>query len=72
MWFGLPNARTTRFSARPRWIGTARRSYGWEDCALSLSILEASDKGKIIIDFLSADFCVTELQVSRFTLNPAL
>src|SRR5271157_348979 len=55
-WFGLPNARTTRFSAQPRWIGTARRSHGWEDCALSLSILDASDKYKIVIDFLSADF----------------
>src|SRR5208282_5669702 len=57
-WCGSTSARTTRFSAKPRSIGTARRSHGWVDCAWRLSILDASDKSNIVTEFLSAEIGV--------------
>src|SRR5208282_3638120 len=61
-WCGSTSARTTRFSAKPRSIGTARRSHGWVDCAWRLSILDASDKSNIVTEFLSAEIGVQHSQ----------
>src|SRR5438046_231527 len=57
-WFGSTNARTTPSSEKPRSIGTARRSHGWEDCAWRSSILDPSDKSNIVMGFLSAEIGV--------------
>src|SRR5512133_233132 len=62
LWFGSTNARITRSFAKPRWIGNAHQSHGWEDCAWFSSILESSDKGKTVIDFLAAEIGVQRPQ----------
>src|SRR5205823_2566452 len=58
LWFGSTNAPITPSSAKPHWIGNVHQSHGWEDCAWHSSILETSDKSKIVIDFLAAEIGV--------------
>ena len=60
--------RTTRFSKKPRSIGTVRLSHGWEDCAWCSSIPDASDKSNIVMGFLSAEVgveCAARARAAR-------